>query len=227
MGPVVLIASAEHTTAQSEYGVSARDDPAHAGMFKLCVGNALASTFYDTGADADALGPEVGVVQAAAVLDELVGALARRWAGGGVRAQSGEQEVEAALLEIVAPGCLLARPSVSLGLMGIPVPMSARSMVRAEVGTGWAGSWPTPTATSRRRASGVRSMRLVPTRTPIRSSGRPLAWSKLSRGAGRAGHARHAGRPVGAHDAQGPVAGEEAVAAGGAVVVGVLEGQRA
>ncbi len=44
---------------------------------------------------------------------------------------------------------------------------------------------------------------------------------------GRAGHAGHARGQVGARHAQRPVAREEALAAGGAVVVGALEGQRA
>ncbi len=46
-------------------------------------------------------------------------------------------------------------------------------------------------------------------------------------GGGRAGHAGHARGQIGARHAQRPVAGEAALAAGGAVVVGALEGQPA
>ena len=49
---------------------------------------------------------------------------------------------------------------------------------------------------------------------------------KAAQGGGRAGHVRLAGRQVGFRHAQGPVAAEEAMAAGGAMEEGALEGQR-
>ena len=80
----------------------------HVGLLQPCAGDSLAPAFRDAGTEAEALGAELRAAHAAAVLGEVVGALARRRAGGGVRTQIGEQAVEAALLEIVAAGAAQA-----------------------------------------------------------------------------------------------------------------------
>ena len=103
LGPIILIASAEHTTAKGKDRVGSGDGRVHLGLFQPCADGALAPAFHETGTDAEALGPEVGVVHVAAVLGEAVGAPARRRAGSSIRVQDGEQLGEAVLLEIVVP----------------------------------------------------------------------------------------------------------------------------
>ena len=117
-------------------------------------------------------------------------------------------------------GCLPGRPAVSLARTGPPVPSTPRYAVGAGGGAGAGGQLAAEGlgGALHRLGAHAHAGQLVEQAAGLREA---------DEGGGRAGQAGHARGPIGARHAQRPVAWEEALAAGGAVGVGALEGQPA
>ena len=123
--------------------------------------------------------------------------------------------------------CLPLRPAVSLLRTGTPVPSTPRYIVGAGARCGGPARSRSSAAIFSPKASAVRSTCWVPTRTPAKSSSRPLACSKLTRAAAAPVMRVTPGDRIGVRHAQGAVAREEALAASGTVIVGSFQSELA
>ena len=101
--PIRVEAVALDGAAQGDDGVGAGDGPAHAAVLEAGADDVLAAPLDDAGRDAQTHRPERRVVHAFAVGGEVLGVLAGLLAGAGMAAQGGDDFIDAALVEFLAP----------------------------------------------------------------------------------------------------------------------------
>ena len=103
VGPEILVAAAAQAAAQSEDGMGLGNGPVQARGLEAC-DDAAAAGLDDSRVDAQTQLAELGIGHAAAVVGAVVGAAGRLGAVLSGRAQAGQQEIDAPLLEIVVAG---------------------------------------------------------------------------------------------------------------------------